>query len=62
MVGGTLLPLLAYFAFSGPNSSQADFTILMVASFVMTLAAELLERYLFFTAVIAPKMPGGLGA
>ena len=62
VVGGTLLPLLGYFAFSGPNSSRADFTILMVASFVMTLAAELLERYLFFTAVIAPKMPGGLGA
>jgi len=62
LVGGTLLPLLACLAFSGPRSTPADFAILTVASFAMTLAAEFLERYLFFTAVIAPRMPGGVGA
>jgi DMSO reductase anchor subunit len=62
LVGGALLPLLARAAASRPESSLADFSVLIVASFVMTLAAELLERYLFFTAVVAPRMPGGLGA
>ncbi len=28
--------------------------------FAASLAGEILERYLFFTAVVAPKMPGGL--
>ena len=62
LVGGTLLPLLACLASSGPRSTPAEFAILTVASFAMTLAAEFLERYLFFTAVIAPRMPGGVGA
>jgi hypothetical protein len=29
---------------------------------VLLLIGELLERYLFFTAVVAPKMPGGLAS
>jgi hypothetical protein len=28
--------------------------------FVACLAGELLERYLFFTACAAPRMPGGI--
>jgi DMSO reductase anchor subunit len=49
--GGILLPLLA----------AADSTIsllLSLAVFVLTLTGELLERYLFFAAVVAPRMPG----
>jgi formate dehydrogenase iron-sulfur subunit len=30
--------------------------------FILLLTAELLERYLFFVAVAAPKMPGNIGA
>jgi len=33
---------------------------LSVGSFALCLAGELLERHLFFTTVVAPKMPGGL--
>ena len=29
-------------------------------SFVSLLIGEIAERYLFFTAVVRPKMPGGL--
>jgi hypothetical protein len=28
----------------------------------ISLLGELLERYLFFTAVIPPKMPGGIAS
>lgn len=60
LTGGVLLPLLASRAL-GAASSHVDAAILVVAAFLMMLAGELLERYLFFTAVVAPKMPGGLG-
>jgi hypothetical protein len=29
-------------------------------AFVTTLGSQVLERYSFFTAVCAPRMPGGL--
>lgn len=32
------------------------------ASFVLTFASQAIERYFFFTAVVAPKMPGGVAA
>ena len=64
LVGGILLPLLAMaglrqYAAAGP---AVDVAILVGAAFLMLLAAELLARYLFFAAVVAPRMPGGLGA
>ena len=31
-------------------------------SFVLTFAAQTIERYFFFTAVVAPRMPGGIAA
>jgi formate dehydrogenase iron-sulfur subunit len=58
LFGGVLLPLLAARSLDAPGIEAGT---LILASFVMTLGAEFLERYLFFTAVIAPKMPGGLG-
>jgi hypothetical protein len=33
---------------------------LALAIFLASVGGELLERYLFFTAAVAPKMPGGL--
>jgi Fe-S-cluster-containing dehydrogenase component/DMSO reductase anchor subunit len=56
LLGGVLLPLLAI---GTHTAGAAEFGILLVAVFLMTLGSELLERYLFFTAVAAPKMPGG---
>ena len=70
-VGGILLPLLALAALPGaPNDEslgshaigKADLLVMAAALFALTLISELLERYLFFAAVVAPKMPGGLGA
>jgi formate dehydrogenase iron-sulfur subunit len=34
----------------------------LVLVLLLTLSGELLERYLFFTASVAPKMPGGLAS
>jgi len=34
-------------------------SVLVGVSLVLTLAGEVMERYLFFTAAVAPKMPGG---
>jgi DMSO reductase anchor subunit len=31
-----------------------------VFALVASIAGEMVERYLFFTAVVKPKMPGGL--
>jgi DMSO reductase anchor subunit len=60
VVGGGLLPLLAM---SGLRAGRepADFAVLAVGAFGMTLLAEITARYLFFTAVVQPRMPGGLG-
>lgn len=59
MFGGVLLPL-AMVNFSSavaadqPRLAVAIYSLMMVA----VLLGELAERYLFFTAVVAPKMPG----
>jgi formate dehydrogenase iron-sulfur subunit len=49
-IGGLLLPILTMFGFAYAGT----------AIFAFCLLGELLERYLFFTAVIPPKMPGGI--
>lgn len=56
IIGGVLLPSLLYTAFA---SLSPLFVFLVVGLvLVLCLIGELLERYLFFTAVVAPKMPG----
>jgi Fe-S-cluster-containing dehydrogenase component/DMSO reductase anchor subunit len=56
--GGVAMPVLAVV---GAGSADAGTT---AAAAVLALAAsiggEMAERYLFFTAVVKPKMPGGL--
>lgn len=58
ILGGVILPVVTL-AFSVDHG-----TTLLLASAVgaLTLAAEGLERYLFFRAVVALKMPGGQAA
>ena len=51
-IGGILLPI---FVMSGLQYAGG-------AVLVVCLLGELLERYLFFTAVIPPKMPGGIAS
>ncbi|MBX3444834.1 MAG: dimethyl sulfoxide reductase anchor subunit [Planctomyces sp.] len=59
VLGGVMMPLLLL-------SSQADafarssVLILVGMQFAACLVGELLERYLFFAAASAPRMPGGL--
>jgi formate dehydrogenase iron-sulfur subunit len=63
ILGGVLLPAVVLLATSkAPLSGEASSPSLVVVSllFAALVVAELAERYLFFTAVVAPKMPGGL--
>jgi formate dehydrogenase iron-sulfur subunit len=54
LVGGLCLPLFL----TMPNTPAPK--LIAIAAFTLLLAGELLERFLFFTTVAAPKMPGGL--
>ncbi|MGH7127368.1 MAG: dimethyl sulfoxide reductase anchor subunit family protein, partial [Planctomycetaceae bacterium] len=57
LIGGALLPVLLLTADAAEFSFQAA---VVVAAFAAVFAGELLERYLFFTAVVRRKMPGSL--
>jgi formate dehydrogenase iron-sulfur subunit len=53
-LGGVVLPALVMFGVWPPA--------LATGILPLSLLGELLERYLFFTAVIPPKMPGGIAS
>ena len=53
-VGGVMLPALVGFGVFPP--------VFATAILPLSLLGELLERCLFFTAVIPPKMPGGIAS
>lgn len=56
IIGGIVLPLIV-------NSSPLDAGLavpLLISACVLSLAGELAERYLFFRAAPASRMPGGL--
>lgn len=57
LLGGVVMPL-----FLLADQTRSDVAVLIVVGILFTacLAGELLERYLFFAAVSAPRMPGGL--
>jgi Fe-S-cluster-containing dehydrogenase component/DMSO reductase anchor subunit len=58
VAGGIVLPALAIAAaaWGNPGTTAAVATLAMAA----TIGGELAERYLFFTAVVRPRMTGGL--
>lgn len=58
LVGGLVLPLLLMSADGG--TSPWLVVVGTVLSFLTLVSGELAERYLFFTAVVRQKMPGGL--
>jgi formate dehydrogenase iron-sulfur subunit len=62
-MGGLALPglLLAWCSQAGEKSALAV-AAMLVLMFSLNFAGELLERYLFFAAVVAPKMPGAPAA
>jgi formate dehydrogenase iron-sulfur subunit len=53
-VGGIMFPALVVFGLLPP--------VFATAILPFSLLGELLERYLFFAAVIPPKMPGGIAS
>ena len=61
-IGGIALPL--FLMMDQQNSvngyPSAAMPALAALAFVLSLGGELVERYLFFSAVASPKMPGGL--
>ncbi len=59
VIGGLLLPL--FLLLNRANGFDSG-RLLAPAALALCLAGELLERYLFFTAVAPVKMPGGVAA
>ncbi len=59
IAGGIPLPLWLWQGRTSPSATLLLHTF-VTGQFLMLLGGELLERYLFFTAVVASRMPGGL--
>jgi hypothetical protein len=57
-VGGILLP--AVWMGRDDPAAPALLHLVVIGQFAALLAGELFERYLFFSAVVASRMPGGL--
>jgi hypothetical protein len=56
LLGGLLLPL--FWLYRDRAAFGAGDMVLASAIFALVLAGEWLERYLFFTACVPPRMPG----
>jgi len=62
-LGGVCMPgflLLDHSVEADAFDSQVFLTITVAMMFIACLVAEMLERYLFFTSCVAPRMPGDL--
>ncbi len=57
LLGGVVMPA---FLLAGHGTTEVASIIIVSMLFVACLAGELLERYQFFAAVAAPRMPGGV--
>lgn len=62
LIGGILLPMMLVEGGLGANLSPDGAAWTLVTAFVFCLIGEITERYLFFTAVVAPRMPGVVGS
>jgi uncharacterized membrane protein YdjX (TVP38/TMEM64 family) len=62
LLGGVLMPvfLLSHMEDAVHGTGFVQFVVTTGLLFVACLVGELLERYLFFAACAAPKMPGGI--
>ncbi len=63
ILGGIVVPALLLgnqISASGASFSELFIITLVCLMVVLNLLGELSERYLFFTAVVSPKMPGGV--
>ncbi|QDT17597.1 DmsC/YnfH family molybdoenzyme membrane anchor subunit [Alienimonas californiensis] len=57
-MGGVLIPALL--AAADPPAESAGALYAAAVAFALTLGGEFAERYLFFSAVVRQKMPGGM--
>ena len=61
VAGGMVLPAVLaapYLSHSGQGHNPLFVASAVVLSAVLLFSGEILERYMFFAAVVAPKMPG----
>ena len=58
LAGGVAAPLVLVLA--GPAIDPAVRAVFATLAFLALMGGEIAERYLFFAAVVKPKMPGGL--
>jgi formate dehydrogenase iron-sulfur subunit len=58
ILGGVVAPLVLLLIASGKPLSSPMFVLAAAMIVALNLVGEFLERYLFFSAVVAPKMPG----
>ncbi len=59
VMGGILLPIISVFEMAGGSTIHPAVGGAVLA---LCVAGELIERYLFFTAVVTQKMPGGVAS
>ena len=59
LLGGVILPLIALNQ-SSAMSEPLPRVVVIIATGIALVAGELLERYLFFAAAAAPRMPGAI--
>jgi DMSO reductase anchor subunit len=62
VLGGFICPALVIEVLAYGLIQSATTTAIALAVFVLCIAGEFLERYLFFTALAPERMPGGLAA
>jgi uncharacterized paraquat-inducible protein A len=65
LLGGIGIACMATLSAMLKNATNGDvnatsLTVAVIAGFASLLAGELCERHLFFTASVAPRMPGGI--
>jgi hypothetical protein len=58
LLGGMVLPWAAVFVLEGSTTTPAGPGFMLATATIVTIAAELIERRLFFLASVAPRMPG----
>ena len=58
LLGGIAVPLLL--AASVASGQEVETVVLLTMLLIGCVAGEVLERYLFFAASTAPRMPGGI--
>jgi formate dehydrogenase iron-sulfur subunit len=60
VLGGIVLPTIAMNSRAGVASPNLTVCVSVIVAWLACLGGELLERHLFFAAVAAPRMPGGV--